>query len=331
VTFDILDSETLARVGMLDSFVSLLWVDAYYTLGEMTLEVQTTDENLALLTEGRWVRRSDSDIPMRICARRSSDDGKTLICTGAQANWILSKRVQQSAISGGNAEALMRQLAALATDWPRFELGEAIGFDTTYDNDLSCGSAFDLLSTIGQSCDLGFRVRLSGKNADKRLLFEVYRPTQDPNKRYAEAYNNLSDVTWAFGDSDYANVAFVEGAEATVLCGDTDTTGMERREMYVDATGEKPDSDETAESAAYLSRLMDKGYEKLLSHRRTGTISFTLSDDELDVGDVISASLPRLGYKATARVVEVELLAQLGKTTRTVSIGTPIWAKIQAR
>lgn len=332
---DVLDSETLVRVGWVESFVSLLWVDAYYTMGSMTLEVQATDENLALLTEGRWVRRSGSDVPMRICARRSSTSstsGETLVCTGAPANWILSKRVQQSALAAGNAETLMRQLAALATDWPRpdcprFELGEAVGFDTTYENDLSCGSAFDLLSTVGQSCDLGFRVRLDGKNASKRLLFEVYRPTQNPNNRFAEAYGNLSDVTWAFGDSDYANVAFVEGAEATVLCGDTDATGADRRELYVDATSEKPESDETAESYTYLSRLMDTGYEKLLAKRRTGTIDFTLSDDSLAVGDVITASLPRLGYKATARVVEIELKSQLGETTRTARIGTPIWTR----
>lgn len=66
--------------------------------------------------------------------------------------------------------------------------------------------------TIGAACDLGFRVRLAGKNADKKLLFEVYRPTADPNNRFSTKWGNLQQAAWAFGDSDYANVAVVQGA-----------------------------------------------------------------------------------------------------------------------
>ena len=113
----------------------------------------------------------------------------------------------------------------------------------------------DYLMTIGAACDLGFRVRLAGKNADKKLLFEVYRPTADPNHKFSTKWGNLQQAAWAFGDSDYANVAIVQGAgegdaRATVTVGLTDATGADRRELYVDARDGWPMSSPKARATA---------------------------------------------------------------------------------
>lgn len=88
---DVLDELTLTRVGYLDSWLSLLWVDAYNTEGSLTLEVTPTNENLGLLTVGRWLKRSDSDLPMRICSRSNQNTDRNLVCTGRPATWILTK------------------------------------------------------------------------------------------------------------------------------------------------------------------------------------------------------------------------------------------------
>ena len=50
---DVLDADTLVRVGWVDVWVSLYWDSPYYSEGGFTLEVRPTDENLQLLTEGR--------------------------------------------------------------------------------------------------------------------------------------------------------------------------------------------------------------------------------------------------------------------------------------
>ena len=50
---DVLDAETLARVGWVDVWVSLYWDSPYYSEGSFTLEVRPTTENLQLLQEGR--------------------------------------------------------------------------------------------------------------------------------------------------------------------------------------------------------------------------------------------------------------------------------------
>jgi hypothetical protein len=136
-------------------------------------------------------------------------------------------------------------------------------------------------------------VRLAGKNADKKLLFEVYRPTADPNNRFSTKWGNLQQAAWAFGDSDYANVAVVQGAgegenRATVTVGLTDATGADRRELYVDARDVQPDEEkgETSRSEAYLERLMARGTNKLLEQLRTGSIELTIDAEGLSPGDV---------------------------------------------
>ncbi len=322
----------MTRVGYLDSWLSLLWVDAYNTEGSFTLEVTPTDENLGLLTVGRWVKRSDSEIPMRICSRSNQNTDYNLVCTGYPATWILTKRVSTAIIQNENAEQAMRGLVAAMEPWPLLELGEPVGFTDDYPNQTSGGSIFDYCSTIGAAQDLGFRIRLDGANADKRLLFEVYRPTQDKNLKYSEAFGNLLEAVYQFADGDYYNVAIVQGSgegenRVTVTTGEISLTGADRRELYVDARDIQPDteSDETTESASYLAKLMSRGANKLLEQIPIGAIEFTVDDESLQLGDVVTAILPKLGYTALARVVEITLQSQSGSTTRTVRVGTPLF------
>ena len=329
MTLDVLDETTLARLGQIGVWVSLYWDEPYNTLQSSLLEVRPTRENLELLREGRWLRRSDSNVPMRICHRSNENEGANLVCTLYPATWILSKRVSTEVVKNENAEAAMRRLVAAAAPWPRLELGELVGFDTHYTAQTSGGSVLGYLTTIGAACDLGFRIVLSGKNADKKLRFEVYRPTADPNNRFSTKWGSLTGASWAFG-----NVAVVQGAgeganRATVTVGLTDAAGADRRELYVDARDVQPDEEkgETNTSPDYLQRLMDRGTNKLLEQLRTGSIEVSL-DAALSPGDVAFCTLPELGYKATVRVADVITQSQSDGTTRTLRLGTPVWHRL---
>ena len=172
---DVLDAQKLERQGCVDAWVSLYWDEPYNTEGSFTLEVRPTAENLALLQEGCWVKRSDRQMPMRICHRTNANEDKNLVCTGSPATWILTKRVSTAIVKAENAEVAMRRLVAEMKPWPRLELGELVGFDTTYTQQTSGGAIMDYMTTIGAACDLGFRIVLAGKNDQKKLRFEVDR------------------------------------------------------------------------------------------------------------------------------------------------------------
>ena len=243
-------------------------------------------------------------------------------------------RITVSAVSikNQNAEAAMRSLVSAAKPWPRLELGTEYGFDTTFEKQTSGGSIFDYCQTIGQACDMGFRIVLDGKGSKKKLLFECFRPTFDPNRRYSPRWGNLLNAGWSFADTDYANIALVQGAgegdeRATVWVGDVNATGSDRREMYVDARDVQPEDGETSTSQSYLAKLADRGGEKLLAQLRTGSIEFDVDDDTLQVGDVLSASLPQLGYTAMVRVADIITQSEDSGTTRTIRLGTPTWHK----
>ncbi|MGN0706885.1 MAG: siphovirus ReqiPepy6 Gp37-like family protein [Faecalibacterium sp.] len=332
---DVLEEQSLIRVGCIDVWVSLYWDEPYRSAGEFTLEVRPTDENLALLQQGRWLVRTGSDIPMRICARSNANEDANLVVSGYPAAWILTRRVSTSIVQNENAEEAMRKLVSEMSPWERLELGEAQGYDTVFSAQVSGGSIFDYCQTICAACDLGFRIRMDGKGAAKRLLFEVYRPDADLNHRFSPAFGNLLNASWQFADTNLSNVAIVQGAgsgeaRVTVTVGETALTGCARREMYVDARDLQPDetNGETAGSLSYLQRLQDRGGARLLEQLRTGSIEFDVEDDTLMPGDVIFASLPKLGYKATVRVADVILQSQADGTTRTLRLGTPSWQKL---
>ena len=266
MTFDILDETTLARLGNIDVWVSVYWDEPYNTEGSFSLEVRPTPENLALLREGRWVVRTDAavKIPMRICHRSNENEDANLVVTGYPATWIYTKRVSASAVKNEAAEAAMLALAKAAAPWPKLEVAEPKGFDTTFEQQTSGATLFDYFKTVGSACDLGFRVILMGKNSAKKLMFEVWRPTADPNNRFSTKWGSLREASWAFGDGSYANVALVLGAgegssRAMVWVGDTDAAGAERREMIIDARDVQPEDSETNTSASYLKRLADRG------------------------------------------------------------------------
>ena len=125
VTLDVLDELTLARLGRVEVWVSLYWDEPYNTEGEFTLEVRPTEENLSLLREGRWLRRSDSDVPMRICHRSNENQDSNLVVTGFPGTWIFTKRACTSTVKSENAEAAMRRLVSAMQPWPKLELGAA--------------------------------------------------------------------------------------------------------------------------------------------------------------------------------------------------------------
>lgn len=89
---DVLDADTLVRVGWVDVWVSLYWDSPYYSEGGFTLEVRPTTENLQLLTEGRWLgaQRRDAPHPDADLRRANQNGDSNLVVSGYPATWLLT-------------------------------------------------------------------------------------------------------------------------------------------------------------------------------------------------------------------------------------------------
>ena len=97
--------------------------------------------------------------------------------------------------------------------------------------------------------------------------------------------------------------------------------------MYIDARDVQPEDGETSSSQSYLEKLADRGGEKLLGQLRTGSIEFDVDDDTLQVGDVLSASLPQLATPPWCGYADIITQSEDSGTTRTIRLGTPSWHK----
>lgn len=90
--------ENIELIGVIDSFISLIWTDRYSRAGYFELYVPATDKNARLLKRIHYVCRpeiAEKNVMYinGIQTKWSKDNGKCLIVTGYTADGLLRKRV----------------------------------------------------------------------------------------------------------------------------------------------------------------------------------------------------------------------------------------------
>lgn len=313
----------LNRVGVLNTWVSMVWEESYNADGSFQIEVQQTKEAATLLQPDRYAGIKESNTLMIIKAVQVSD-GK-IVASGYPALWVLTDRASTHVVSNENAESALRSLVSAMEPWPRLELGESAGLSDMFAAEKSDASLLEYCQIIAQAVDMGVRLRHDRKT--KKLLFECYKPAVNANLRFSTAYGNMGDPEYSVSTASLKNVAVVAGAgegdaRVTVYAGATETTGADRREMYVDARNEQSKEGESDED--YRARLVRYGEEKLVGQVRIENFSFTLDDDRASLGDIVTCNVPEIGVKLQVRIIGIRRTSQNNGTTVEASVGTPI-------
>ncbi len=310
----------LNRVGALYTWVSMYWNEGYNTLGSFQLEMQLSDEAVELIQKDRWCGIAASDTLMLIESVEIQNN--SMIANGYPATVILTHRASDTVISNTNAETAMRSLVSDMEPWECVTLGDLAGLSDTFTPQTSDGTLEDYCETIGAECDIGFQFMRDGKE----LKFTCYKPERNPNAKYSTQYGNVSDIDYILSDAEYKNVAIVAGAgegdeRVTVMAGDTSSAGYERRETYIDARSEQPGEEET--ESEYRQRLVEYGEGKLVEQARVESVEFAVDDDSISLGDIVFVSIPEIGLKFEARIMEVTITSENNGTTREITVGTP--------
>ena len=107
----------LNRIGVLNTWVSMVWEESYNADGSFQIEVQQTKSAATLLKEDRYAGIAESNTLMIIKAVQISK-GK-IIASGYPALWVLADRVSTSVVSNTNAETALRNLVSAMDPWPR--------------------------------------------------------------------------------------------------------------------------------------------------------------------------------------------------------------------
>lgn len=308
----------LNRVGIVSTWVSMVWEESYNGDGKFQLEMQYSDGLAGLFQPDRYCGIDDSDILMVIKSVQISD-GKITV-GGYPAAYVLEERVYTGTVKEQEAETALRDMVSNMKPWPRLELGESAGLSDVFTAEKTASTVLDFCQVIGEAVDMGYRLRHDRKQ--KKLLFECYKPEKNENARYSTLYGNLTDPEYSLSTAKYKNVAVVVADGVTVTAGNTAATGAERREMFVDAKSKTKEEGES--DSAYRSRLARYGEEKLVGQVKIENFKFTIDPATVKLGDIVSCNVPEFGVKLEVRITGISRVSQKNKTGVTATVGTPI-------
>ena len=305
------------------NWVSLLAVNTYNSMGCFTLELQNTPYNAELMQLWNYCTIDNDNENVYVITSANIADGK-IVLTGFPATYIFSKRASTTVISKKKAEVAMKSLVDNMSPWDNVVTEEIKGLTDTFKNQMSDKQILEYLQGIGQATDMGFRLVKEGQ----KLVFKTYKPKINNSVKYSTSLKNVANLEYFISDNDYYNYAIVAGSEhgdkrITVTSSIGDTTGVDRRELYVDARNEQPEEGETLED--YKARLERVGLQKLAEHLKVETLYFFVEqNDNVKLGDVINVSLEEYGISLQVRVVEEQLINQNNTTEKTIGVGTPM-------
>ena len=321
------------KQGYLGTFKSLEWVRRYNELGDFVLNVVASEKMLSLLNPDNLLIREDDDMVLTIesiMLKESSKDGDTLEVKGKSIEKILDRRIvwnQTNSKYGETAEDFIRRIvdencinpSDPARKMPDLILGERKGFTEKIDKQVTGDSVLTVVSEICVTYGYGFKITL---NDSKKLVFELYKGTdrsyeqsENPVVEFSPSFGNMIESEYIFDKENYRNIALVggegEGTERKyTTVGNTNVSGLDRYEMFVDSSGISSNNGEIAENEYFLL-LAESGYEVLAENSYTESFEGNVETKRLyiykehyQMGDVIQTK-NKYGISATARIVGI--------------------------
>lgn len=265
----ILDQE-FNQVCVIDTFESLLWTERYNEAGEFELYMPVNTALLNLVRQDYYVWMKDSDETMiieEIKIETSADSGSKLVYKGRSLASILDRRIiwNEFACYHANLQDCIGKLLDRNVINPSVENRKIPGFifeksddpeitKLTLDARFDGENLYDTIVDICQSNSIGFRVYL---NDDNKFVFKLYvgedrsyEQSKNPYVVFSPKFENLLSSEYMESDKTYKNMNLVVGLQEiesedndeTVQVirrypiGNLYTDGLERREMYTDAT-----------------------------------------------------------------------------------------------
>lgn len=315
------------RIAIVDNYISLMWCKRYYEIGAVDLEVEASIENLQIYRKHFYITRNDDDAIFRIEAIEidTDENGDDRLIIGAvDCKAILNQRITWEQVFVRNAYvegiiiAMLQENVISPSDpkrkIPNFKTdvhtitGERTTRQSTYD---------EIGNKIIELCKenkLGWKITL---NQNKEIVFSTYngvdrsiQQNDNPRLIFSHEFENLFSSKYQFDSTEYKNVALVggegEGLERK-LRSVGDSAGIERREMFVDASKANNDGGDLVD---YYEALISEGKEKLTETAATtsfeGEVDFNSYRYKTDynLGDLVTIT-NKYGISAVVRIVEV--------------------------
>lgn len=324
----VLDSN-LQRIAVVDQYKSLMWCKRYYDIGALDLQIEANDETVALFKSGNYIMRSDDDTVFRIEALElnTSDEETDYLIVGAyDCKEILNQRIVWSTINhvgtfGNYITKILNQNVINPTIADRkienFALKDLSAFNyfnisqqTTYDN------VAEKIIEVCKSYGIGWKITLE----NGVFYFDMYEGvdrTQDQSTKnpviFSSEYENLFSAKYTVNRSDFKNVALIggegEGKDRKLATYGTEA-GINRFEMFVDASSTSTDTEEELTPEEYSQMLMNRGKDEIAKNSVATSFEGEIDDtsyaygSDYCLGDIVTLR-NKYGISSNVRIVEV--------------------------
>lgn len=287
-------------VGIIESPTSSIWTRRYQKPGDFELYFPATSEMLALLADDMYITREDAPEIMlveHIEIITSAEEGNYILVSGRGAECMIGRRIvlEQTSVSGRVDTALYRLIMENAINPADKDRALPLTMvspnvtDATIRAQYTGDNLLDVVQEVCKAYGLGFRAVSDADQAAIMPRFELLNGVDRSEGQtinspviFSSEYENLLSSSYVLDTMKYKNVAIVAGeGEGTARKRATygSASGMNRRELFVDARDLSTNEGEISESE-YLAQLAGRGAEKIAETALTESF-----DGEIDTGN----------------------------------------------
>jgi hypothetical protein len=296
-------NENFETIEVIDKYKSLIWTDRFNKCGDFEIYTTASTDTIQTLQKDYYVWQENSEHQMIIGNIKIENDvevGNYLTITGESLESILKRRIiwEQTSISGKLQDGIYKLLDNAIinpTDANRkisnfifVESTDESITELTVDAQYTGDNLYDVIVTLCQNASIGFKITLSNENNLEFRLYagtdRSYNQTTNPYVTFSPNFENIINSNYNESSIEYKNVALVAGegegtARKSITVGDTDSSGLNRRELYVDARDlQSTDSSSTKD---YYAKLTQRGNEKLTDYKITKTFEGEIESTQL--------------------------------------------------
>lgn len=328
--------------GLIENQTSLLWNRKYDDVGSFELYCPVTENNMSLLKRGRlvWKKGSKEAGIIESFTLEQNDYKNQITVKGRFLESYMSRRLIRPRYNANNklVETVMRELLTNAVALPLVQLGAVKGFTERVTFQATYKNLMDYESKLAKYAGFGFR--FMPDFSEKTITFEIYkginrtvRQTENSRVVFSESYNNLSMVTFNENDQLLKTVAYVGGegegsARTIVVTGNDALIGLERRELFVNASDLRSEDLTTSQYQAALKQRGDQSLEENALFNSfectTEAAGNFIYQKHYDLGDVVTVQKANWNLEADLRLTEIMEVYETGAVKVSPVFGNPL-------
>ena len=320
------------RTNIIDNEKSVIWVKRFNDAGQFELYIPASTPMIELFTGDEIIiTRDDSNAVMsveNVHLKTDAENGDYLTISGRSVECFLGRRIvpKQTTFQNTIAENVIRSLITQNVINPTvtnrkidlITLGTAQGYTDVINKQVTGKNLLDTISSICKEQNYGFELLF----VNGQFVFNLYKGVDRSYNQnvntfvvFSPEFENIGNTEYSKDKTTLYNAVYVGGeGEGTnrVIVGVGTTSGLTRREKWVDARNESSNTDAgTLTPTEYALMLSQQGAEAI--KQATETTKFNgeiinynsyIYGVDYNLGDIVQVT-NEYGITGTATVTEI--------------------------